>query len=262
MQDTVIHQSISNLHTDKYVNHETGESMRSETKSNERVQKKRPTGTFQINSDNYVMFDDNAVKYLLKVLNRTDVSRVFQMGNMTRGECSVLSHPNNRPHTSESLATVLDMSMNKFYTMVRRMVKEGILAYTTCAPTGIVRKIYILNPYIARKKKVMNCELMLSFCDVTKDVIPREKMLVMKIGTYEIEYMSSLIPKELDEEEMDEVHDLLKKGHTRGNLCTDSEVYGYWRKAIIITEKKSRNTSKKPKTKTTVKDGEMNTVTN
>lgn len=245
MQTTVIHQSISNIHTDKYVNHETGETMRSETKSNERVQKKKPNGTFEINSDNYVMFDDNAVKYLLKVLNRTDVSRVFQMGNMTRGECSVISHPNSKPHTSDSLAKVLDMSMNKFYSMIRTLVKEGILAYTVCAPTGFVRKIYILNPYIARKKRTMNCELMMTFCDVSKDVIPREKMQVMKIGGYEIEYMSSFIPVELDEEEMNEVHDLLQKGHTRGNLCTEAEVYGYWRKAQIIAEPKRRNNKKK-----------------
>ena len=240
MQTTVIHQSVTNVHTDKYVNHETGETMRSETKSNERVQKKVPNGTFEINSDNYVMFDDNAVKYLLKVLNRTDVSRVFQMGNMTRGECSVISHSNAKPHTSESLSEVLGMSMNKFYAMVRTMVKEGILAYTVCAPTGIVRKIYILNPYIARKKRVMNCELMMTFCDVTKDVIPREKMQVLQIGVYEIEYMSTLIPVELDEEETREVHDLLQKGHTRGNLCTETEVYGYWRKVVPPVEPRKK----------------------
>lgn len=240
MQTTVIHQSISNIQTDKYVNHTTGETMRSETKSNEKIQKKKPNGTFRINSDNYVMFDDNAVKYLLKVLNRTDVSRVFQMSNMARGECSILSHSNSRPHTSESLAEALGMSMDKFYAMIRTMVKESILAYTVCAPTGFVRKIYILNPYIARKKRVMSCELMHTFCDVTKDVIPREKMLVMQIGNYEIEYMSSLIPAELEEEEMREIHDLLEKGHKRGNLCTESEVYGYWRKSLPIVEKKSK----------------------
>lgn len=240
MQETIIHQSISNINVDKYANTETGETMRSETKSKERIQKKVPIGTFEVHSDNYVTFDDNAVKYLLKVLNRTDVSRVFQMGNMTRGACSVISHPNSRPHTSESLAKVLEMSMNKFYAMVRKMVKEGILAYTVCAPTGIVKKIYILNPYIAKKKRVMDCELLMTFCDVTKDVIPREKMQTLMIGTYEIEYTSRLIPAEPDEEERVEIWDLLQKGHTRGNLYTESEVYGYWRKAqpIVVNKKK------------------------
>lgn len=240
MQETLIHQSISNVQTNKYANTQTGETMDSEIKSDERVQKKKPTGTFQINSDNYVTFDDNAVKYLLKVLNRTDVSRVFQMGNMTKGSCSVISHPNNKPHTSESLAKVLDMSMNKFYAMVRKMVKENILLYMVCAPTGFVKKIYVLNPYIARKNRVMNCELLMAFCDVTKDVIPREKMEVQIIGNYEIEYMSTLIPKELDEEEMREIHDLLEKGHTRGNLQTENEVYGYWRKSLPVVDKKKR----------------------
>ncbi len=136
--------------------------------------------------------------------------------------------------------------------------------YMVCAPTGFVQKIYVLNPYIARKRRVMNCELMIAFCDVTKDVIPREKMLVMKIGEYEIEYMSSLTTPELDEEEMGEVYDLLKKGHTRGNLYTESEVYGYWRKAQPIPEKKARKKpfkgfgSKEPETTVNEKNGEVN----
>lgn len=246
MQTTIIHQSISNVNPDDYVNTDTGETMRSETKPEERIQKKVPNRTFQINSDNYVTFDDNAVKYLLKVLNRIDVSRVFQMGNMTRGDCSVISHPNYKPHTSESLANVLELSMNKFYAMVRRLVKDGILSYTVCAPTGFVQKIYMLNPYIARKKKTISCELMYVFCDVTKDVIPREKMVIGNVGPYEIEYMSTLLPAELDEEEMREIHELLTKGHIRGNLMTDSEVYGYWRKAQPVKPKKERvNKSKK-----------------
>lgn len=244
MQSTIIHQSISNVQADKYVNSKTGETMDSEIESKERIQKKAPTGTFEINSDNYVTFDDNAVKYLLKTLNRTDVSRVFQMGNMTRTDCSVISHPNNKPHTSESLAEVLGMSMNKFYAMIRTMVKENILLYMVCAPTGFVRKIYILNPYIARKKRAMNCELLMAFCDVTLDMIPREKMLIMQIGQYEIEYRSTLNPPELDEEEMNEIHDLLEKGHKRGNLRTESEIYGYWRKALPIVEKKKRGAKK------------------
>lgn len=168
MQTTEYHSKQSKLHADEYINAKTGETLDSEMKNDGAAYTKEPTGKFSIKSDNYVSFDSGAIEYLLNALNKPDVSRVFYMSKMLHGECSVLYQKNNRPHTSETLYTVLDMSHDEFYKMVKRLIKAGVLAYCVCAPSGYIEKVYMLNPYIARKKRVLSCEILTFFSDVTK----------------------------------------------------------------------------------------------
>jgi hypothetical protein len=158
----------SNIPMDEYKHISTGKTMLDESDGNT-AKMQKPTDHFRIDTDNYVVFSSDAVEYLLRTLNRTDVSRVFQIGNMVIGDCSVICSANYKPHSSDTLSAALQMDKNKFYEMVRRMVKKNILSYCVCAPTGHVQKIYMLNPYIARKKKALNCELLTIFRDITQD---------------------------------------------------------------------------------------------
>ena len=130
---------------------------------------KENTNQFIINSNNYTTFTAEAMEYLTSELSNVDLARVFKMSNMLRTDCSVICQGNNHPHTPESLSVVLDMSSDEFYRMVSRMRSKNILAYCVCSPSGYVQKIYMLNPYVARKRTRMNCELNMFFRDVTKD---------------------------------------------------------------------------------------------
>jgi hypothetical protein len=152
----------------KYTNTETGETMDSEMKGKTTITAKEGTDLFTINSDDYVVFDSGAIQYLINNLNKPDVATVFTMSKMVIGDCSVICTDNKQPHTPDTLSLVLDMNKNKFYELVRRLMKKGILAYTVCAPSGYVQKIYMLNPYIARKRKTINCELSFFFKDITQ----------------------------------------------------------------------------------------------
>ena len=168
MATTTYHRKRSKLHPEDYVNKHTGETLESELGDNGTAFATEATNTFNINSRDFVSFDTKAFHYLMSVLNKPDVSRVFHMSTMVHGDCAVLYHTNNHPHTSETLYTVLDMSHDEFYKMVQRLVDANILAYCICAPIQRRQKVYMLNPYIARKKKVLSCELQTFFSDVTK----------------------------------------------------------------------------------------------
>ncbi len=158
----------SKVIADQYANIETGELLTSEINNKISITLKENTNHFIINSDEYVVFDADAIYYLTAHLSSTDRGKIMTIANMVKGDCSVVCQNNNHPHTPETLSITFDMHIDKWYTFVRKMVKQNILAYCVCAPSGYLQKIYMLNPYIARKRKTINCELNHFFTDITK----------------------------------------------------------------------------------------------
>jgi hypothetical protein len=169
MQKTVFHSTNNSIRGDEYENPLTGATLHDDVEG-DRVYHKKQTGTFHIDSNNYVIFDDAAAAYLCRELSDPDYARVVKIGSMLYSDCSVVYNREKRTaHSSETLSTALNMDLNKFYVMVRKLVKKNILSYCVCAPSGYVQKIYMLNPYIIRKTKNLNCELHSFFRDVTQE---------------------------------------------------------------------------------------------
>ncbi len=156
------------INPEEYVNTDTGEILSSEIKQGISLVLNKQTNQFIIDSDEYVTFDADAIYYLAEHLNAADRGKVMLLANMVKGDCCVLYQNNNHPHTPETLSVTFDMHIQKWYEFVRKMVKKNILAYCVCAPSGYLQKIYMLNPYIARKRKTINCELSHFFSDITK----------------------------------------------------------------------------------------------
>lgn len=169
MNNTKLRRVTKTIEVDDYVNHKDGTLLSSEFENKVSITIKEKTNQFIINSDEYVVFDSEAIIYLTNYLTNTERGKLFVIANMVRGDCSVLCQNNNHPHTPETLSLTLDMEISKFYKFVRTMVKKGILAYCVCAPSGYLQKIYMLNPYVARKRKTINCELNTFFRDITQD---------------------------------------------------------------------------------------------
>lgn len=169
MQKTVLHTTEHKIKGDEYGNYSTGETL-NDAVQGDTVYHKRKGDTFHIDSDNYIVFDGEAARYLCRTLSAVDQARVMQMGNMLYTDCSIVYNNTERTaHSSETLSNALGMNLNKFYIMVRKLVKKNILSYCVCAPSGYVQKIYMLNPYVVRKTKNFNCELLSFFRDVTKE---------------------------------------------------------------------------------------------
>lgn len=168
MQKVTYYKTKNSVNPNEYVDAETGETLYSKQgEGNMTATVTKDTEYFSIHSDNYVVFDSGAILYLSKILPKGELARVFQMGNMIKGDCSVLFKSENTPHDSETLSLVLELSIDKFYKLVRKLVKKGILSYCVCAPSGYVQKIYMLNPYIARNRRILNCEINSFFKDIT-----------------------------------------------------------------------------------------------
>lgn len=169
MQKTVLHTTERKIKGDEYGKYSTGETL-NDAVQGDTVYHKRKESTFHIDSDNYIVFDGEATKYLCRTLSPVDRARVMEMGNMLYTDCSIVYNNNDRTaHSSDTLANALGMETSKFYKMVRNLVKKNILSYCVCAPSGYVQKIYMLNPYVVRKTKNFNCELLSFFRDVTKE---------------------------------------------------------------------------------------------
>lgn len=169
MQKTIFHSTNSSVRGDDYENPLTGNTLHDDVQG-EKVYHKKKLDTFHIESTNYIIFDDAAAAYLCRELSAVDRDRVMRIGNMLYSDCSVVYNRDRRTaHSSETLSTALDMEISKFYVMVRKLVKKNILSYCVCAPSGYVQKIYMLNPYIIRKTKNLNCELHSFFRDVTQE---------------------------------------------------------------------------------------------
>ena len=156
------------INADEYANYSTGGTLHDDVDGDTVKRAKKPT-KFEIDSNNYVVFDALAVDYLCQELNSSDMAKVMKMGNMVYGDCSVVVRQENKiAHSSETLSEALGMEISKFYNMVRKLVRKGILSYCVCAPSGYVQKIYMLNPYIVRKNKRFNAGLHDFFSDITQ----------------------------------------------------------------------------------------------
>lgn len=162
MKEITPRKVTSNINAGDYVNVETGELLISEVKDGVTLTVKEGTTQFMINSDKYVTFDTNAILFLASTVGNADIGKIVQIANLVKGECSVV-YNGNYPHTSESLAVTLDMNLNKFYAFVRKMVKSGVMAYIVCAPSGYVQKVYMLNPFIARRSKFFHVSVQQTF---------------------------------------------------------------------------------------------------
>jgi hypothetical protein len=166
----IINRTInSKIIPSNYVNTETGEVLTSEISKGISITLKENTNQFIINSNNYITFTKEAIEYLSREVSNNELFKITTMANMLRTDCAIVCQENNHPHTPDTLSLSFDMCINKWYEFVRKMVKKNILSYCVCAPSGYVQKIYMLNPYIARKRTTFNCELSSFFRDVTKD---------------------------------------------------------------------------------------------
>jgi hypothetical protein len=143
-----------------YANIYTGEVLNSENKTESvELVKYKPSTKMLLESKDYITIDSQALLYLCNVLSKGDISHLYRMAQMLRTDCSILFNNNNKPHTTESLCKALDVDVSNFRKVLNRLVKKNVLAYAVCAPSGYVKKVYMFNPYVARKAQIFSCEL-------------------------------------------------------------------------------------------------------
>ena len=106
-----------------------------------------------IESDNELVFDSEAIDYISKVLNKNDVSRYIQLGLLASNTYNILEYSDDTPypqlHTANTLIKYLNMEKSKFYVLMRKLIKYNMAAHITICKGR--KKAYLINPYLIRR---------------------------------------------------------------------------------------------------------------
>jgi hypothetical protein len=141
----------------KYVNTETGELLTSELKDSKMVVTITEKGDYVIiTSDDYIVLDSQAVSYLASVLSRTEFSSVMAMTADLKTPLNLVFN-GPKPHTNETLQKYLGYSSRAMFSkLINKLMKIGVLYQIKGNIQGEVRVIYMMNPFLARKRRTVD----------------------------------------------------------------------------------------------------------
>jgi hypothetical protein len=144
----------------KYVNEETGELLTSELQRDKMVVTVTKEGDYVvITSDDYVVLDCKTVNYLSDILSRTEMNNILMMATDLKTPLNIV-YNGPQPHSNESLQVFLGYSSKStFIKLLQKLIKAGVIYQIKGNIRGEVRVIYMMNPFLARKRKTIDKEV-------------------------------------------------------------------------------------------------------
>jgi hypothetical protein len=144
----------------KYVNEETGELLTSELQRDKMVVTVTKEGNYVvITSDDYVVLDCKTVNYLSDILSRTEMNNILMMATDLKTPLNIV-YNGPQPHSNESLQVFLGYSSKStFIKLLQKLIKAGVIYQIKGNIRGEVRVIYMMNPFLARKRKTIDKEV-------------------------------------------------------------------------------------------------------
>lgn len=154
------------LDMSKYVNEDTGEMFVSENINNkQKVTVEKETGMVSISSNDYSVIDSEAIMYLSQILNNSDLGNVLKMSTILKTSLNIVFN-NSVPHSNETLQQYLEISSEPgFIALIKRLIKAGVLYQVKGLIYGQVRVIYMMNPFLANKRKTFDQKVIEIFSD-------------------------------------------------------------------------------------------------
>lgn len=149
-----------NLDLTKYVNSDTGELLTSELRRDKMAVTITEEGNYVvITSDDYVVLDCKTVNYLSEVLSKPEMQSILKMATDLKTPLNIV-YNGPQPHSNESLQRFLGYSSEAmFIKLLKKLIKEGVLYQIKGRISGEVRVIYMMNPFLARKRKTIDKEV-------------------------------------------------------------------------------------------------------
>jgi len=123
-----------------------------------------------MHSDEYVIIDSRALDYIQENFNPVDLGRILKMADMTYGEYNILCK-DRIPHNRETLMEELNYSRNKFSNFLKRLEMKSIIYYIIGYIDGKRSRHIMLNPHLARKRKTIHKDCLVSFQPLTKKIL-------------------------------------------------------------------------------------------
>jgi len=138
----------------KYVNHETGETLSSALSGLTTITV-RNKNKLVISYDSYVVIDSEATKYINKEFTPAEKGRIFAMCTMISGNHNLLyNSKTNEPHTKETLMLELDLTVDRFRDFIKKLEAKLIISFFIKNGDKKKNRLFMLNPFFARKQKV------------------------------------------------------------------------------------------------------------
>jgi PHD/YefM family antitoxin component YafN of YafNO toxin-antitoxin module len=163
-----------NINVDDYVNTSTGEPLTDELKNDKSllIVTKENDKYIIISSDDYCILDSQVMLYLGTILKKAELASIILMAQDTRTPINlVYNSSENMPHTNETLQQFLGYgSKAMFINLIRSLMKIGVLYQIKGKIHGEVRVIYMLNPFISRKRKQVDAKLAEVFENYSKAI--------------------------------------------------------------------------------------------
>lgn len=158
------------LDISEYHNSNTGELLTSEIGKKSLITVQKDSGLVSITSEDYAVISTDAILKIGSVLNSSDMGKVLQMMVCTKTPFNLL-YNNTVPHTNDTLQKYLSVnSQSMFFKLISRLIKAGILYQIKGCIHGEVRKIYMLNPFLARKRKTFDEQIIDIFDRFNKQI--------------------------------------------------------------------------------------------
>ncbi|MFA5037066.1 MAG: hypothetical protein WC479_07820 [Candidatus Izemoplasmatales bacterium] len=143
---------VDKIDPSKYINLNTGEELQSELNGASLLSTK-DTNSYVIKSDDYTIIDSSAINFLKMYLNRSELGSIGIMSADLQTPLNLVFN-NNVPHTNETLQKVLGIASNSTFTLlIKKLMRLGVLYQIKGNIMGSVRVIYMMNPFLARKRK-------------------------------------------------------------------------------------------------------------
>lgn len=155
------------IDTSKYVNIETGESLESEIPNITSVNKIN-TDMVIISSDEYIIIDSKALKYIRENFSNVEAARILDMSNMVKGCYNVLYKDKQTAHTKESLMETFEYNRNIFAKFLKKLYNKSIIYYIKGYKDNKEITHIMLNPHLARKSKTFSIDCINSFENISK----------------------------------------------------------------------------------------------
>ena len=155
MEKRIKVKKIETVDLSPYFNIETGEFQDSEFKGKGvSIKAVKDSGKSIVTYSDYSVISSDAVIAMREVLNDSDMAKVLMMAVIAKTDLSILFN-NTVPHTNKTLQTYLRVKSEAMYlNLIRRLMKAGILYQIKGLIWGEVRVIYMINPYLCRKRKI------------------------------------------------------------------------------------------------------------
>ena len=147
---------VRNIDYVDLVDKDTGEILSSAMTVNDTLKISSKTDKSVVTYNDYSVFSSRSVVALSVVLSVSDLGRLLLIGQNVRTPLNVVS-VGNRPATNKMLIDYLGFNSHAmYYRFIGRLVAAGVLSKVKSEVGRCKLTIYLMNPYLCRKRKVFD----------------------------------------------------------------------------------------------------------